>query len=78
MEIFTYDDWYGSVCKEENTKLGTIYYGKLLFMKDCITYESVDRSLLYKEFKSAVEEYVDFCEEINKLPEKVIVIGEMN
>ena len=76
MKIFTYDGWYGSICVVHNTSHGTVYYGKLLFMKDSITYESTDKSLLFGEFKSAIEDYIDFCEEVGKIPEKVVLIEE--
>ena len=76
MKVFIYDGWYGSICTEENTFQGTVHYGKLLLISDSITYESANREDLYEQFKLAIEDYVDFCEEVGKIPDKVVLIKE--
>lgn len=76
MKIFTHEGWFGSICTEENTSQGTIHYGKLLLMEDIITYESTNKEDLYAQFVFAIEDYVDFCEEVGKIPDKVVLIEE--
>ena len=73
-EIFEYDGYYGSIEVEYNTTHGAVFYGKLLFMKDSITYESLDEGLLYLAFTDAVEDYIETCDELGKLPQKVKLI----
>lgn len=74
MEVFEWNGWYGSINVEENTSQGVVHYGKLLFMNDCITYESLVKEDLYEEFRSAVLEYLEDCVELDKLPQKVKLI----
>ena len=76
MKVFMFDGWYGSICTEENTSQGTIHYGKLLLIGDSITYESPNREDLYEQFVLAIEDYVDFCKEVGKIPDKVVLIEE--
>ena len=73
-EIFEYNGYYGSTEVEEHTTYGAVYYGKLLFMKDSITYESLDEGDLYEEFKLAVDDYIITCGELGKEPQKVKLI----
>ena len=73
-EIFEYNGYYGSIDVEENTIFGAVFYGKLLFMKDSITYESVIEGDLYEEFKLAVDDYIITCGELGKEPQKVKLI----
>ena len=73
-EIFEYDGYYGSIEVEYNTTHGAVFYGKLLFMKDSITYESVIEGDLYEEFKLAVDDYIITCGELGKEPQKVKLI----
>ena len=73
-EIFEYNGYYGSIDVEENTIFGAVFYGKLLFMKDSITYESLIEGLLYFAFTDAIEDYIETCDELGKLPQKVKLI----
>ena len=73
-EIFEYNGYYGSIEVEENTTYGAVFYGKLLFMNDSITYESLDEGNLYEEFKLAVDDYVIICVELGKVPQRVKLI----
>ena len=73
-EIFEYNGYYGSIDVEENTIFGAVFYGKLLFMKDSVTYESVIEGDLYEEFKLSVDDYIITCVELGKVPQKVKLI----
>ncbi len=60
-------NYLGSVeCDIENR----IMYGKLLFIDDIVTYEGKDIDQLVSSFKSAVEDYIVTCEELNREPRK--------
>lgn len=69
MKVLKYKGYFGNINQEQG-----IFWGKVLLLdNDVITYESEDYDGLVKEFKLAVEDYLLFCEEENKLPEKTII-----
>ena len=43
-----------------------ILYGKILGINDLITYEGNSLSQIKKEFKIAVEEYIELCEKLKR------------
>lgn len=45
-------------------------FGKIEGIKDLVTFESEDPLRIAEEFHSAVDDYLDFCEEVGKTPEK--------
>ncbi len=45
-------------------------FGKIEGIKDLVTFESGDPMRIVEEFHSAVDDYLDFCEEVGKTPEK--------
>lgn len=47
-----------------------IYFGKLLGINDLVTFESENVEGLEEEFHKAVDDYLAFCEEIGKQPQK--------
>jgi len=47
-----------------------IFYGKLEFINDLITFEGTSVKELKKDFHRAVDEYIDDCRELGKEPEK--------
>ncbi len=60
-------NYLGSVeCDIENR----IMYGKLLFIDDIVTYEGKDIDQLVSSFKSAVDDYIVTCKELNREPHK--------
>lgn len=54
--ILKYKDYYGSVNKEQS-----IYWGKLLFINDSITYECETEKGLKEEYTLAVNNYLATC-----------------
>lgn len=44
--------------------------GKILFIDDLVTYEAADPKNLMQEFKNAVDDYIETCAEIGKVPQK--------
>lgn len=46
------------------------FYGKIVAIKDLVTWQSDTVEGITKEFHSCVDDYLDFCKEIGKEPEK--------
>lgn len=44
--------------------------GKIEGIKDLVNFESSDLALIEKEFHAAVDEYLEFCKEVGKKPDK--------
>jgi predicted HicB family RNase H-like nuclease len=66
-KILQYKKYQGSIeCDVE----AALMYGKVLHVCDLITYEAESLAELKKEFESAVDDYLELCEEIGKSPEK--------
>ena len=59
--------YYGSV---EFSEEDEVMHGQLLFIRDLITYESETAKNLKKEFICAVDDYLKFCEQEGKTPDK--------
>lgn len=47
-----------------------ILHGKIEGINDLVTFESSDATKIVEEFHSAVDDYLVFCEEVGKDPEK--------
>ena len=47
-----------------------ILYGKIEGIRDLVNFESENLESLEEEFHLAVDDYLEFCEEIGKIPEK--------
>lgn len=47
-----------------------LLHGKIEGINDLVTFESEDSSRIEAEFHAAVDDYLDFCKEIGKEPEK--------
>ena len=50
--------------------LDGVYYGNIAGIKDMITYQSDTVEGITEAFHSCVDDYLDFCKEIGKEPEK--------
>ena len=48
-----------------------ILYGKIENINDLVTFESENSKEIVEEFHNAVDEYLEFCEAINKTPDKI-------
>lgn len=65
-DIIEYKNYKGSVhfdAKEE------IFYGKIEFIKDLVTYEATEAKSLIAAFQSAVEDYISDCKILGKKPD---------
>lgn len=50
----------------EYSKEDNIYWGKISNTNDLILFEGIDLSELYESFKDAVDDYIEFKNEIRK------------
>ncbi len=62
-----YKKYLGSI---ETDIENEILYGKILFINDTVTYEAPDLKLLKAEFKVAVDDYLQTCEQLGREPQK--------
>jgi len=67
MKVFHYKNFIGSIEADTATKC---LYGKLLYINDLVTYEAITIEKLEVEFKKAVNDYLDTCEQLNREPMK--------
>ncbi|MCL1903294.1 MAG: type II toxin-antitoxin system HicB family antitoxin [Oscillospiraceae bacterium] len=65
--VLTYKGFYGSIefFEEDN-----VFHGKILGISDCFLYEGDSVQSLKQDFQDSVNEYIDFCNEVGKEPEK--------
>lgn len=66
-KILTYKNYHGS--REISLEDGVIH-GRILYIRDVITYESPDVPGVKSAFEAAVDRYLDFCKEVGDVPEK--------
>lgn len=65
---FEHNGYKGSI---EHSIEDMVLYGEILFIKDLVTYEADNLQELEVQFKSAVDDYLETCEQIGKEPDKV-------
>ncbi|RKJ76335.1 type II toxin-antitoxin system HicB family antitoxin [Butyricicoccus sp. 1XD8-22] len=47
-----------------------IFYGKILGISDLVDFQSENAKMLEIEFRKAVDDYLEFCKEIGKEPQR--------
>jgi predicted HicB family RNase H-like nuclease len=47
-----------------------VFFGRIFGINDLVTFEGTSVSGLKKAFREAVNDYIETCKELNKLPEK--------
>ena len=62
-----YKDYVGSI---EFSEEDGVFYGKVLGIHTLISYEGTTAKELLEDFHGAVDDYLAFCEEQNRVPEK--------
>lgn len=62
-----YKDYIGNV---EFSEEDAIFHGKVVGIKSLISFEGDSVSAIIKDFHNAVDEYLDFCTQNGKKPEK--------
>ncbi len=66
-DLMEYKNYLGSVHYNDTDR---IFYGKLMFIRDLVSYEGRDVDSLRAAFEEAVEDYLDLCQSEGKTPEK--------
>ena len=67
MELLSHKGYSGSV---ETSVTDNVLHGKILFINDLVTYEADNIPQLKVEFEAAVNDYLDTCAQIGKIPQK--------
>ena len=67
--IFTFMDYQGSCQFDSESKT---YRGKILGLKDLVTYKASSTDDLKQEFVTAVKDYLETCSELNREPQKML------
>lgn len=66
-DMMTYKGYCGSVHYNDGD---SVFYGKLEFIRTLVSYEGTDVDSLRRAFQEAVDDYLDFCQEKGKQPER--------
>ena len=66
-DILQYKNYYASVHFSADDE---VFYGKILGINDLVNFEGTSVKELKKAFKEAVDDYLDLCAELGKVPEK--------
>ena len=66
-DTMAYNGYFGSVHYNDDDK---VFYGKLAFIRALVSYEGTDVISLRAAFEEAVDDYLEFCKETGKQPEK--------
>ena len=72
--LIQYKDLYGSV---EYSAEDRVFFGKIEFINDLITFEATTVDGLEEEFKMAIEHYLKTCEKLGREPKKAFK-GQFN
>jgi predicted HicB family RNase H-like nuclease len=69
MEKLEYKDYFGNI---EYSKTDNCLHGKVIGLdhETCITYEGDTASELYEDFKGAIDDYLEYCNERGIKPKK--------
>lgn len=67
MNNLSYEGYVGSV---ELDLERHVLRGKILLINDLVTYEAADVAGLEREFRSAVDDYLQLCKEVGKAPDR--------
>jgi len=62
-----YKGYCGQVSYDEEAKL---FHGEVVGLRDVITFQGTSVDELEQAFKDSVDEYLDFCKELGRAPEK--------
>ena len=63
-------EYKGYHTKVEVDMESMVAYGKIEGINDLVTFETKNLSEVTKEFENAVDDYLEFCKEVGKAPDK--------
>lgn len=69
MKTFHYKNFSGSIEFDLESK---VFYGKLLYMRDLVTYEAPTIKELEHEFQISIDEYLETCRALNREPARAV------
>lgn len=64
-----YKGYQGQVNYDEEAKF---FHGEVLGVRDVVTFQGTSVDELEQAFKDSVDEYSDFCKELERAPEKLV------
>jgi predicted HicB family RNase H-like nuclease len=64
--FISYKNYYGSVKFDQEQE---VFYGKIEFIKDLVTFEASDAKAIIPSFHEAVDDYIESCKYLNKKPD---------
>lgn len=67
MNLMHYKEYVAQVTLDEDSGL---LHGRVMNTRDVITFEATDVPALSKEFKRSVQDYLDWCRELGREPER--------
>ena len=67
MSYIYYKDYVGSLEYSEEDK---VFHGKLIGIKDLVSYEGDSATSLIADFHESVDEYLDFCNRQGRKPDR--------
>ncbi len=62
-----YKGYQGHVSYDEEAK---IFHGEIVGLRDVVTFQGTSVKELEKAFKDSIDEYLNFCKELKRAPEK--------
>jgi predicted HicB family RNase H-like nuclease len=62
-----YKGYHGQVNYDEEARL---FHGEVVGLRDVITFQGTSVDELEQTFKDSIDEYLDFCKELQRAPEK--------
>jgi predicted HicB family RNase H-like nuclease len=65
--VLEYKSYIGSV---QYSAVDEVFYGKIEAINDLVTFEADNAKQLKHEFEASVDDYLEFCEEEGKTPDK--------
>lgn len=65
-DMMEYKGYFGSVHYSDEDE---VFYGKLAFIRDLVSYEGQSVSELKQSFHEAVDDYLEMCEQSGKKPQ---------
>ena len=66
-DLMTYKGYTGSAHYDDNDR---IFYDKLEFIRDLVSYEGADVDSLRSAFEEAVDDYLNLCRQEERQPEQ--------
>jgi predicted HicB family RNase H-like nuclease len=65
--MLKYKEYFGDVIYDDEAK---IFHGEIINTKSVITFQGTSVQEIEKAFKDSIDDYLDWCKERNKEPEK--------